>query len=60
LAVVDDRLITLLAGERHRFTIATDVLDVAPWLDALRPADGRSRVLRAAGDRTRAGVGSGQ
>jgi len=50
----------LLAGERHRFTIATDLLDVAPWLDALRPADGRSRVLRAAGDRTRAGVGSGQ
>ncbi len=48
-AAVDDQLVTLLAGESHRFRVRTRVVDVDGWREALRAE--RSLVLRARGDR---------
>ena len=46
---MDDQLVTLLAGESHRFRVRTRVVDVEAWRVALRAE--RSLVLRARGDR---------
>ena len=54
-AVVDDQLVTLLAGESHHFAVTTQDVDVARWRDAVRSI--RSLVLRARGDRPAAPTG---
>ena len=57
-AVVDDQLVTLLAGESHRFRVRTRVVGVDGWRVALRAE--RSLVLRAATGRPARGERRGQ